>query len=223
MWVPLLLIVYLIYVVLAVPAAAAAAFAFYAIVIPGTYLLALTRVLASRPVWLPEWRRAPKVAAGADPAVPQYFYRQAAANAGQAVRLAYEGARGRWSSGSRKIIGSFGAGEAMVTAPLGIGAAAGMAAGTLFGTLAAGACAVTCLPSSACPRGPSAPQAPRCAPPTPPCSGSGTSGCSARSASSECPMPVISAPPPPRASACTATCGLAGSASCGAAVSAASQ
>jgi hypothetical protein len=144
MWV-LLLIVYLIYVVVAVPAAAVAAFAVYAVVIPGSYLLALTRVLGTRPAWLPEPRRAPKLPAGADPAVPQYFYGPAAADAGQAVRLAYDGARGRWNSGARKIISSFGGDEAMLTAPLGIGAAAGMAAGTALGTLAAGACAVTHL------------------------------------------------------------------------------
>jgi Double-GTPase 2 len=145
MWVVLLMIFYLIYVVIVVPVAAAAAFVFYAVVIPGIYLVALTRVLASRPRWLPEWQRAPKLPAGADPAVPQYFYGPAAADADQSVRLAYEGARDRWNAGSRKIMDSFGAGETALTAPLGIGGAAGMAAGTLVGTLAAGACAAISL------------------------------------------------------------------------------
>ena len=62
------LIVYLIYVVVAVPAAAVAAFAVYAVVIPGSYLLALTRVLGTRPAWLPEPRRAPKLPAP----IPRY-------------------------------------------------------------------------------------------------------------------------------------------------------
>lgn len=138
----LLFIVYLLYVIVVVPVAAVVAFVIYAVVIPGGYLVALARVLASRPAWLPEPRRAPKLPAGADPAVPQYFYGPAAADADQAVRLAYDSARDRWNAGARKIIGWIGVDEAMLTMPLGVGGAAGMAAGTACGALTAGAFAV---------------------------------------------------------------------------------
>jgi hypothetical protein len=139
-------ILFIIYFVVAVPVVAVVAFAYYAVVVPGGFLLALAQVLARRPAWLPESRRAPKLPAGADPAVPQYFYGPAAADADQAVRLAYDAARKRWNSGAKKVIESFDADEAtMLTAPLGIGCAAGMAAGTVVGALAATACAVTQL------------------------------------------------------------------------------
>jgi Double-GTPase 2 len=136
-------ILYVIYLVVAVPVVAAVAFAYYAVVVPGGYLITLARVLARRPAWLPEPPRAPKLPAGADPAVPQYFYGPAAADADQAVRLAYDFARKRWKSGAKKALEWFDADSATVfTAPLGVGWAAGMAAGTVAGALAATACGV---------------------------------------------------------------------------------
>lgn len=144
MWV-LLLVVYLIYISVAVPVAAVVAFACYALVVPGGYLLALSRVLVSRPGWLPEPRRAPKLPAGADPAVPEYFYGPAATDADQAVRLAFDGARNRWNYGAGRIVSTFGTDGAVLTAPLAAGAAAGMAVGTAVGAAAAAALAVVHL------------------------------------------------------------------------------
>jgi len=142
-WVILYAIFYVIYLVVAVPVVAAVAFAYYAVVVPGGYLLTLARVLARRPAWLPQPPRAPTLPAGADPAVPQYFYGPAAADADQAVRLAYNLAKRNWNSGARKVLDSFDADEATVfTAPLGVGCAAGMAAGTAVGAVAATACGV---------------------------------------------------------------------------------
>jgi len=142
-WVILYAIFYLIYLVVAVPVVAAVAFAYYAVVVPGGYLLTLARVLARRPIWLPEPSRALKLPAGADPAVPQYFYGPAAADADQAVRLSYTLAKKNWNSGAKRVLESFDADEATVfTAPLGVGCAIGMAAGTAVGAAAATACGV---------------------------------------------------------------------------------
>jgi hypothetical protein len=65
---------YLGYVACAVPIAAAVAFVAYGVGLPVAYFIGLWRVLVSRPSGLPNPKRMPKIPAGADPAVLQYFY-----------------------------------------------------------------------------------------------------------------------------------------------------
>ena len=134
-------VVYCIYVLIATPLAALAACVVYALLIPGTYLLVLTRLLVTRPAWLPDQKRVPRVPKNADPAVPQYFYGPAAADADLAIRLAYGDCRRHWNTGARKVIKSFNSASPSLTMPLGVGCAAGMAIGTVLGAAAAAACA----------------------------------------------------------------------------------
>lgn len=142
MWVLIVAVAYCGYVVIAVPIAAAAACVVYTLLIPGTYLLVLSRVLVTRPAWLPDHKRVLRVPKNADPAVPQYFYGPAAADADLAVRVAYDDCRRRWNSGARRVIRSFGSASPLLTMPLGVGYAAGMALGTLLGAVAAAGCAL---------------------------------------------------------------------------------
>ena len=116
-------VIYLMYLVTATPLAAIFACAAYAVRIPGTYLLVLARVLVIRPAGLPDWKRPPRAAGNADPAVLQYFYGPAAADADLTVRLAYNDCRRFWSYGATKVFGSFTSAEPWFTGPLGVGGA----------------------------------------------------------------------------------------------------
>ncbi len=105
-------------------------------------MLILARVLVIRPAWLPEPTQRPRVPKDADPAVPQYFYGPALADAIQALQVTYDDCRRLWSSGVKKVSKSFATDEAWLTAPLGAGGAAGMAVGAVFGTIVATGCAL---------------------------------------------------------------------------------
>jgi hypothetical protein len=94
---------YLGYVACAVPIAAAIAFAAYGVGLPVAYFIGLWRVLVSRPAWLPAPKRLPKIPAGADPAVLQYFYGPALTDADHAVRVAYTTCRDLWRRGARRV------------------------------------------------------------------------------------------------------------------------
>jgi hypothetical protein len=99
-------------------------------------------VLVSRPAWLSSPRSWPKPPADADPAVLQYFYGPAMADADHAVRVAYEKCQELWKRGAKIVVSFFGTDNLMVTWPLGIGGAIGIAAGTAFGAFATVACAL---------------------------------------------------------------------------------
>ena len=138
-------LLYLGYLACAVPIAAVFAFAVYGIGMPVAYIAGLWQVLAVRRPGLPvrefpAGQRAPK--ADADPAVVQYFYGPALADADQAVRVAFDTCHGLWQRGARAVAASFRRQEAILTGPLGAGAAIGMAAGTALGALAAAVCAL---------------------------------------------------------------------------------
>jgi len=135
-------VIYVMYLVTVTPLAAMVVCAAYALRIPGTYLLVLARVLVIRPAWLPDWKRPPHVPGNADPAVLQYFYGPAAADADLTVRLAYDDCRRFWSYGARKVVRSFNSAAPLFTGPLGVGGAAGMAIGTIFGAAVAAGCAL---------------------------------------------------------------------------------
>jgi hypothetical protein len=128
-----------------VPASAVFAFAVYGIGMPAAYVMGLARVLVVRSPGLPEPRRRPQPPVDGDPAVLQYFYGPALADADHAVRVAYESCRQFWAYGGRKIRSSLDSGTPIMTAPLGAGGAVGMAAGTTVGGLVAAGCALVHL------------------------------------------------------------------------------
>ena len=136
---------YLGYLACAVPIAAIIAFAVYGIGMPVAYFVGLWRVLVIRPAWLPAPKRTLKIPAGADPAVPEYFYGPALIDADHAMRVGYGTCRDLWRRGAKAVVSSFGRQEVVLTGPLGVGGAIGMAAGTAVGTVAAACCALVHL------------------------------------------------------------------------------
>ena len=139
-------LLYLVYLVVAVPLCAAVAAAGYAVGMPVAYLAGLGQVLATRSPALGTPKRRPRRPEGADPAVLQYFYGPAIADADHAVRTAYGRCRVFWDWGF-DIVGSWFelAGSPLLTVPLGIGGAVGMAAGTAAGALLTAGCALVHL------------------------------------------------------------------------------
>ncbi len=142
MWVFYILIfiivagLYLAYLTVTVPASAAIAFAVYTVGMPGAYVMGLAKVLATRPPGLPAPRRWPKPPADGDPAMLQYFYGPAMADADHAVRVGYGDCQKLWEFGVKAAADSFTGDEvAWFTAPLGVGGAIGMALGTVAGAL----------------------------------------------------------------------------------------
>jgi hypothetical protein len=136
---------YLGYVACAVPIAAAVAFVAYGVGLPVAYFIGLWRVLVSRPSGLPNPKRMPKIPAGADPAVLQYFYGPALTDADHAVRVAYATCRDLWRRGARAVTSSFRGEGVILSAPVGVGGAVGMAAGAVVGAVAAIGCAAVHL------------------------------------------------------------------------------
>ena len=133
------------YAACAVPVAAVAALALYGFGMPLAYLYGLAQVLVVRPAWLPLPSRQPQLPANADPAVQQYFYGPALADADHAVRVAQGTCRRFLQRGVKTEIGWFTSDTSLMTWPLGIGGAIGMAAGTVTGTAVTIACAVVHL------------------------------------------------------------------------------
>ena len=139
------MVVYLAYLACAVAIGAAAALIAYCVGLPVAYFIGLWRVLVRRdPAWLarnsPAARR-PKVPAGADPALVQYFYGPALTDAGHGLRTAYRDCRRLWARGSRLVASVFVNDGAVLTVPFGIGFAVGMGAGATLGTALAAGCA----------------------------------------------------------------------------------
>ncbi len=121
------------YLGIAIPLAAAAAGVFYMIGMPVAYLRGLATVLARRPARLPEPEYWPKPPADGDPALLQYFYGPARADAARAVRVGFSKCQELWEAGGDLIAESFDSEAGWFTVPLGIGAAIGLALGTLAG------------------------------------------------------------------------------------------
>ena len=134
-------LLYLVYVTCAVPIAAISAFAACALGMPAAYFIGVERVLISRGPSLPSPVRQPKRPAGADPAVLQYFYGPALADADLAVRIAAREGRRLCQRASRTVGSAFGTDLAVVTWPLGVGGAIGLAAGMVVGAVVAAGCA----------------------------------------------------------------------------------
>jgi ABC-type phosphonate transport system ATPase subunit len=127
---------YAAYLALVIPAAAFAAAAAYTAGLPIVYVRGLGTVLATRPAGLPRPQRWPEPSEGADPAVLQYFYGPAVADADHAVRVAYGNCLKLSRFGAHAIEEAFTQDDAVwFTWPLGVGGAVGMAAGIAAGTL----------------------------------------------------------------------------------------
>jgi Double-GTPase 2 len=139
------LALYLGYIAVSALLAAALAAAAYSLALPTGYLAAIGQVLALQPAGLlpPEsWPQPPE---GGDPAVLQYFYGPAMADARHAMTVAHERSRGWWSDGADWVRSALHSGLLPATVPLGIGGAVGMAAGAIAGTLLAAGCAAIYL------------------------------------------------------------------------------
>jgi hypothetical protein len=139
------LALYLGYVAASVADAAAVAATAYGLGLPAVYLAALGQVLAFRPAGLLPPEHWPEPAEGDDPAVLQYFYGPALADARHAVAVAYQRSREWWSDGADLMRSALHSDLLPATVPLGIGGAIGMAAGAAAGTLLAAGCAAVYL------------------------------------------------------------------------------
>jgi hypothetical protein len=129
-----------------VPVSAAVAAAGYALGMPVAYLFGLGQVLAARPPSLGRAPRWPQVPDGADPALLQYFYGPAIADADHAVRTAYDSCRGLWNFGVEAVRSSFDVGDSpLLLGPFGVGGAIGMAVGTAAGAVLTAGCALVHL------------------------------------------------------------------------------
>jgi Double-GTPase 2 len=137
-----LALLYVIYLACAIPISAIVAFAAYSVGLPVTYFVSTWRVLVVRPPSLPSPRRGPKIPAGSDPAVLQYFYGPALVDAEHAARVAYGSCRDLWQRGAQAVTSSFHGDRPLLTGPMGAGGAIGMIAGTAVGTVAAAGCAL---------------------------------------------------------------------------------
>lgn len=130
------LLLYLVYLACAIPIGAISAFAACSLGMPAVYVIGLGRVLVLRAPSLPSPVRRPTIPADADPAVLQYFYGPALADADLTVRIAYREGRRLWQRGRDLVRSSFRHDRTVLTWPLGLGGAVGMAAGTVVGAVA---------------------------------------------------------------------------------------
>ena len=136
---------YLAYVTCAAALAAVCAVAAYGVGLPIAYLVSLGQVLVVRSPALTEPGWWPELPENADPAILQYFYGPALADAVHAAGVAQAHGRELWRYGRAKVRSCFSADLLIITAPLGAGAFLGMAAGTALGATAGGLCAVVDL------------------------------------------------------------------------------
>jgi Double-GTPase 2 len=125
--------------------AAVVAIAVYGLALPVGYLATLGQVLALRPAGLPPPERWPQPSEGDDPAVPQYFYGPALADARHAVTVAYQRSREWWGDGARRVRSALDSDLLLATVPPGIGGAIGMGVGAAVGALLAAGCAAVYL------------------------------------------------------------------------------
>jgi hypothetical protein len=139
------LALYLGYVAASGLLAAAVAIAAYGLALPAGYLAAVGQVTALRPAELLPAESWPQPPEGSDPAVLQYFYGPAMADARHAMTVAYQRSREWWSDGADWVRSALHSGLLPATVPAGIGGAVGMAAGAVAGALLAAGCAAVYL------------------------------------------------------------------------------
>jgi len=117
--------------------------------IPVTYLVVLTRVLVSRPAWLPDPKDWPQPPMESDPAVLHYFYgfscyglySPAAADAVHTVRIASDHCRTIWGYSVNAALMSLARRQPQIAPFLRATGAAGMGVGIIIGAFAAACCA----------------------------------------------------------------------------------
>jgi Double-GTPase 2 len=136
---------YLSYLAVAGLLAAIVAVAAYGLGMPAAYLRGLGEVLAVRSAGRPGPESWPQSREDDDPAVLEYFYGPARADAVHSIAIAYRLGQAQWRRGARAVRSFLRADLLVATAPLGIGSAIGMAAGTAAGTVVAAGCAVVYL------------------------------------------------------------------------------
>src|ERR1017187_9062440 len=139
------LALYLGYIAASVLLAAAVAVAAYGLALPTGYLAAVGQAMALRPAGLlpPEsWPQPPE---GGAPAVLQYFYGPAMADARHAMTVAYQRSREWWSDGADRVRSALHSDLLPGTVPVVIGGAVGMAAGAVAGAPLVAGCAARLL------------------------------------------------------------------------------
>jgi hypothetical protein len=147
--VAVLVVIYALYLVIVLPLVAIGTCAVYAAGIPVTYLAALTRVLATRPAWLPDPKQWPQPPEDSDPAVLHYFfgvsryglYGPSVADVVHVARIAYDDCRANWGYRVNAALNSLTRRQPQFAALLRAAAAAGMGAGIIFGAFIAACCA----------------------------------------------------------------------------------
>lgn len=132
-----------IYALCVFPLGVLAAAVVYSCGLPIVYVVALTRVLVKRGSSLPAPSHWPETPSDADPAVLQYFYGPALADARHTVQLGWQLSGQFFRLGRTAITESMKA--AGPTAPIAAGAMIGMPVGLLVGAAVATACAVVQL------------------------------------------------------------------------------
>ena len=125
--------------------AASVAIVAYGLGLPAVYLATLGDVLGRRPAGLAPPETWPQPPDGADPAVLQYFYGPARADARHAMTVAYQRSRDWWGHGAAAVGRALRADLLPFTVPAALGAAAGMAVGAAAGTLLTAGCALVYL------------------------------------------------------------------------------
>lgn len=125
--------------------AAGAAIVAYGVGLPAVYLATLGDVLGRRPAGLAPPETWPEPPDGADPAVLQYFYGPARADARHAMTVAYQRSRDWWGRGTAVVRWAVRDGLLPLTVPAALGGAAGMALGAVAGTLLTAGCALVYL------------------------------------------------------------------------------
>ena len=125
--------------------AASVAIVAYGMGLPAVYLATLGDVLGRRPAGLAPPETWPQPPDGADPAVLQYFYGPARADARHAMTVAYQRSRDWWGHGAAAVGQALRADLLPFTVPAALGGAAGMAVGAAAGTLLTAGCALVYL------------------------------------------------------------------------------
>jgi hypothetical protein len=131
---------YAIYLAVSMPVTAIASCAAYLVIVPSVYAATLTRVLVSRPAWLPDAPQWPRAPAYSDPGVLQYFYGPALADVAQVAQNAFDDGQRRWRLGIQTMFRSPRQRGSPLGSPLKLAAAAGMTAGSLLGIVAIAGC-----------------------------------------------------------------------------------
>jgi hypothetical protein len=147
--VAVVVVIYALYLVVVLPLVAIGTCAVYTAGIPVTYLAALTRVLVTRPAWLPDPEHWPQPPEESDPGVQQYFYGvsryglygPAVADVVHVARIASDDCRANWGHRVNAALKSLTRRQPQFAALLRGAGTVGMGAGIAFGVFTAACCA----------------------------------------------------------------------------------